>query len=150
MAKEHRGLLYAASVDVETIDALASLGVASYAESIGYHAQQAAEKLVKSVFEKNNEAFPFTHNISSLLNRANDLGFLDFDDETLEQASYLSSLISLTRYADAPDFQEGEALDAMRAFEAISRMVSDNGYESLALSPYKDELQEGQFARESL
>ena len=143
MAKVLRGLLYAASVDVETIDALSSLGIANYAESIGYHAQQAAEKLVKSVFEKNDEAFPFTHNIASLLNRANDLGLLDFNDEILEHASYLSSLISLTRYADAPDFQEGEALDAMRAFEAISQMVSDNGYESLALSPCGSEPQEG-------
>lgn len=136
MGSEFRGLLYAASVDVETIEALSSLGVARYAESIGYHSQQAAEKLVKSVFEKNNVAFPFTHNISSLLIRAHDLGFLDFDDKHLEHASYLSSLISLTRYADAPDFQEGEALDAMRAFKAISQMISDNGYESITLSSH--------------
>lgn len=139
MAEEFRGLLYAASVDVETIDALASLGVANYAESIGYHAQQAAEKLVKSVFEKNDEPFPFTHNISSLLNRAQDLGILYFDDDLLDHASYLSSLISLTRYADAPDFQEGEALEAMRSFTAISRTVSDNGYDSIALASANDE-----------
>lgn len=131
MAKEYRGLLYAASVDVDTIDALASLGIAKYAESIGYHAQQAAEKLVKAVFEEDGEAFPFTHNIASLLNRAQELNLLDFSEECLEQAAYLSSLISLTRYADAPDFQEGEALDAIRAFAVIARMVDANGYESI-------------------
>ena len=134
MAKEPKGLLYAASVDVETVDALASLGVARYAESIGYHAQQAAEKLVKSVFEKNNEAFPYTHNVSFLLNRAQELGFLSFEEGVLEQASYLSSLISLTRYAESPDFQEGEALEAMRALSAIIELVGENGYEIVELT----------------
>lgn len=144
MDNEYRGLLYAASVDVETVNALCSLGIEKYSESIGYHSQQAAEKLVKSVFESSNKSFPFTHNIATLLNKARDLKLLTFDDGILECASYLSSIIALTRYADAPDFQEGEAIDAMRAFEAISRMIANNGYESISLDPhaFESEFQE--------
>ncbi len=57
----------------------------------GFHAQQAAEKLFKSLLASRGVVFPFTHQISLLTDLLEEHGF-DFDDSFL-------SLIDLTPYA---------------------------------------------------
>lgn len=59
----------------------------------GFHAQQAAEKLFKSLLASREITFPFTHQISLLTDLLEEHGF-DLDDRYL-------SLISLTPYAAA-------------------------------------------------
>ncbi len=132
MANSYCGLMYAASVDAETISALARDGVDAHAESIGYHAQQLAEKMVKAAFESKEVDFPFTHNIRLLLKKAEQEELLgEPSEETIESALYLSSLISVTRYAEAPDFQEGEARRAVAASNAIAAFLEESGYDAI-------------------
>ena len=57
----------------------------------GFHAQQAAEKLFKSLLASREITFPYTHQISLLTDLLEDHGF-DLDEKYL-------SLISLTAYA---------------------------------------------------
>ena len=57
----------------------------------GFHAQQAAEKLFKSLLASQEITFPYTHQISLLTDLLEDHGF-DLEEKYL-------SLISLTAYA---------------------------------------------------
>ncbi len=52
MANKRTGFLYAAGKDVSAIEALAESGVENHCEVISFLSQQAAEKMVKSVFAK--------------------------------------------------------------------------------------------------
>lgn len=134
MASEYRGLLYAANADAEAIMALAAAGVATHTESIGYHAQQTAEKMIKAAFEVRDSDYPFTHNIRLLLMRAQEEGLLgDPSDEVVEAALYLSGLISVTRYAEAPDFQEGEARRAVECANRIAAFLRENGFDAIEI-----------------
>jgi HEPN domain-containing protein len=62
-------------------------------EILAYHAQQAAEKALKSLLVKRQVEFPFTHVISILLHLCQDAG-LNVNDKVAES-------FSLTRYAVA-------------------------------------------------
>lgn len=135
MADGYRGLMYAASTDVEAIRTLAAAGVEGHAESIGYHAQQAAEKMLKGAFESRDIDFPFTHNIQLLLVRGQREGlFGEIPEAVTEAALYLSGLISITRYAEAPDFQEGEARRAIESANKVAIFLAENGFDSIIVS----------------
>ena len=50
MADELTGFLYAASKDISALETLRRDSVSEHAEAIAFHAQQAAEKMLKSIF----------------------------------------------------------------------------------------------------
>lgn len=135
MDNAYCGLMYAASTDAETIRILANDGIGLHPESIGYHAQQLAEKMLKAALDSRGFDFPYTHNIQVLLRRIQHNGLVDEPPEdVVEAALYLSGLISVTRYAEAPDFEEGEARRAILAANTIARFLSDNGFDAIEVS----------------
>lgn len=70
--------------------------------SFGFHAQQAIEKLIKSLIGGHGQRYTFTHDLEQLLAEAQALG------ERLPVNS--SMLIKLTDYAGIWRYQEPEAL----------------------------------------
>lgn len=135
MVSGFRGLMYAADVDASTIRALSADSVGAHAESVGYHAQQMAEKMLKAAFASKEIDFPFTHNIRTLLARGEEAGlFCKPAEEVVEAALFLTSLISVTRYAEAPDFQEGEAIRAINSANRVALFLRENGFESIEVN----------------
>jgi len=91
-----------------------------YLLAVGFHAQQAAEKYVKAFLVHHQCAFPKTHDIAELLDRAATV------DKTLAES--LRTAVSLNPYAvderypgDSPDMTEGDAVEAL----ALARSVRD-------------------------
>jgi len=59
-------LLHKAAQDLETLDLLMQHETAA-SEAIGFHAQQAAEKLLKAAIKATGADYPYTHAIGHLL-----------------------------------------------------------------------------------
>ena len=59
-------LLRKAREDLQTLEVLIGSGQAP-ASSMGFHAQQAAEKAIKAVLSHQNVVFPKTHNLRALI-----------------------------------------------------------------------------------
>jgi HEPN domain-containing protein len=83
----------------------------------GFHAQQAVEKLFKSLLASREITFPFTHQISLLTDLLEERGF-DLDEKYL-------SLISLTPYAAAlrysfADSSQSASLDRPAILKTIT------------------------------
>ena len=90
MASERTGFLYAAGKDVQAIEALVADGVENHCEIISFLSQQAAEKMVKSVFVKNGAIPNKTHNVDDLLATALDNGWLSATETAIDAASNVS------------------------------------------------------------
>ena len=68
-----RDLLRIANDDLSAVEALVDVGTVSDA-IVGFHAQQAAEKALKAALAFRGQEFPFTHNLSVLLQLCEDAG----------------------------------------------------------------------------
>jgi HEPN domain-containing protein len=88
--------------------------------AVGFHAQQAAEKYVKAFLAHHQCAFPKTHDIDELLDRAAtvDRAFA----ESLRTAVALNPYAVDERYpGDYPDMTENEVMEAL----TLARLVRD-------------------------
>jgi HEPN domain-containing protein len=65
-------------------------------EILGFHAQQAAEKMLKAALAYHQIKFPFTHRLTELIDALKDAG-LDFPPE-LEEVRYLTPFAVEFRY----------------------------------------------------
>jgi HEPN domain-containing protein len=82
-------------------------------EIVAFHAQQAAEKVLKALLVLRQTEFPRTHSIGALLALCEQAGFTG--------ASALSDVVSLTRYAVVARYPgEEEPIDRQEAREAAS------------------------------
>lgn len=91
-----------------------------YLLAVGFHAQQAAEKYVKAFLVHHQCAFPKTHDIDELLDRAAtiDKAFA----ESLRTAAALNPYAVDERYpGDYPDITANEATEAL----SLARLVRD-------------------------
>jgi HEPN domain-containing protein len=98
--------LVRASVDVEAI-----------ADTIvGFHAQQAAEKLLKAVLAHNRIEYPFTHDLERLLElvESSSAGSPPDSDEVAALTPWAVEF----RYGEAPE----EELDRVLTFELLERL----------------------------
>jgi HEPN domain-containing protein len=77
-------------------------------EILGFHAQQAAEKLLKAALSARRIAFPRTHQLDELLDLAREQGLAV--PEELEDLRYLSPFAVELRYDILPS-EPDEALD---------------------------------------
>lgn len=68
--------------------------------TIGFHYQQAAEKLLKAVLAEQNVDYPRTHNLAALIDLLKGIGY---EVPVSEQ-----ELISLTPFAVTSRYEEGE------------------------------------------
>jgi len=85
-----------------------------------YHAQQAAEKYLKSLLTQLGIIFPFTHDIRLLLELVIDKADLDVD---------IGDLVGLTRYATQTrypgDWEPIDRREATEALETASRLGNE-------------------------
>ena len=56
---------------------------------VGFHAQQAVEKSLKSMLAVRGEAFPFTHDLEGLIERCAEMG-IDLPEEIIDHAGLLT------------------------------------------------------------
>ena len=133
MADERTGFLYAAGKDVSAIEALAENGVENHCEIISFLSQQAAEKMVKSVFVKNGAVPNKTHNVDDLHAAAIERGWLAATEEAINAASNVSMHAVIARYTQAPDITCGEALQAVAYCNTVAKMLVENGYEAIVI-----------------
>ncbi|WP_296010328.1 HEPN domain-containing protein [uncultured Adlercreutzia sp.] len=129
MASERTGFLYAAGKDVQAIEALAADGVENHCEIISFLSQQAAEKMVKSIFVKNGVVPNKTHNVDDLLATAIENEWLAATETAIDAASNVSMHAVAARYTQMPDITRGEALQAIADCNAIAKLLADNGYD---------------------
>lgn len=90
-----RRLLLKAEQDIRVVEKLKSdpeIG----AEILGFHAQQAAEKMLKAALAYHQIRFPFTHRLTELIDSLKDTG-VDFPQE-LEEVRYLTPFAVEFRY----------------------------------------------------
>lgn len=144
MANDYEGFLFAAANDVRAIEALANISVETHSEVIAFHAQQAAEKIVKNVFIQHEEVAPKTHAVDELVGYAVERRWLSEDArDCLPAAAGLSQHAVLARYTQTPDIGRGEALQAIADYESIARRLESEGYDivplDLAVSYLHDE-----------
>jgi len=115
-----------ANEDLAVAEQLLADGV-PYFGSIGFHSQQAAEKLLKAFLVWHQVEFPKTHDLGQLLK------LVESKDKTLSES--LQSILILTDYgvdtrypADLPDLTSSEASHAVelakRAKDAVLKSLS--------------------------
>jgi HEPN domain-containing protein len=76
--------------------ALAPLPEGAFYEDLCFHAQQAAEKAVKAIYQKHQLAFRYTHDIGELFAGLKELGFTIPPE--IEDAQILAAYASEYRY----------------------------------------------------
>ncbi len=133
MDSEYTGFLYAASKDVSAIEALAAAGVENHCEIISFLSQQAAEKMMKSVFTKNGVVPNKTHSVDDLLATAIEKEWLEASEEAINAASNVSMHAVAARYSHTPDITRGEALQAIADCNTVCEMLMDNGYDGIVI-----------------
>jgi len=98
-----------AAVDLQSADALFSVGIAANA---CYFAQQAGEKALKSYLSLMVDEIPKTHNMGQLCKQCmeTDASF----SEILRISSELTDFATTTRYPGSPDYTKDDAEDAIQ------------------------------------
>ena len=115
--KSARMLLRAAERDLL---ALRSMSAAAPEEAFGFHVQQAAEKALKAWLALLGEAYPLTHNLTTLLTLLSALGAAVARYETL--ADYTPYAVEF-RYTGVDP--EAEAVDRNGAAALVQALLSD-------------------------
>ena len=128
MGEQYRGFLYAAYKDKLTVEALLP-DAETHSESIAFHSQQMAEKVMKEVFVQNAVVPPKTHAVDDLLAAASEKGWVKASSEAVQAAHSLSMHAVVARYAECPDITRGEALQAVAHANVMADMVGASGYD---------------------
>ena len=113
-----RKLLLKAEQDIIVIEKLKSdpeIGT----EILGFHAQQAAEKMLKAVLAYHQIRFPFTHRLTELIDSLKDSG-LDFPQE-LEEVRYLTPFAVEFRYTIFAE-EENEIFDTEATLSLLNSL----------------------------
>ncbi len=84
---------------------------------IGFHAQQAVEKIVKAVLSSASVPYPYTHDLVELIDLARDHG-LAFPQE-LEDVRFLTTFAAELRCGDPETL--GQPLDRQWALDCVRR-----------------------------
>lgn len=134
MASTYTGFLYAASKDIAALEALVDDGIEKHCEIVAFLAQQAAEKMVKSVYTKNGMVPNKTHSVDELLAGAIEQGWLVADETAIDAATNVSMHAVAARYTQMPDINKGEALQAIMNCNVIAAMLENNGYDNIQVN----------------
>ena len=126
------GILYDAQKDAE---AAVNLFVNIDASGIvSFHAQQAAEKMVKHVFELNGVEYRKIHDIDKLLVEAINYRWLrNVSCDEIENARLLSLCAVFGRYAGALTTRD-DALEAIERCNKIADILEQNGYPAVRIN----------------
>ncbi len=129
---KYQGFLYSAYKDVLAVETLGEFSNIHY-EAIAFHAQQAAEKMIKNALTEAGIAPPKTHNIDDLLTLAIDHQVLSPEKEDIVSAVRLSQYAVNVRYTQMPDIQAGEVISAIYDCNQISKMLEKAGFETIKI-----------------
>jgi HEPN domain-containing protein len=89
--------------------------------TLGFHAQQAAEKAVKAVLSAAGAEYPKTHDLQHLLNLAAGAGVaLPPDADALPRLTPFGAAL---RYDEVPEMAGGKVLDRQWAVEVVRRTI---------------------------
>jgi len=89
--------------------------------TLGFHAQQAAEKAVKAVLSVAGAEYPKTHDLQRLLNLAAEAGVALPPDAA--ELPRLTPFGATLRYDETPEMAGGEVLDRRWAIEVVRRTI---------------------------
>lgn len=107
--------------DLQTTDILLKSDIENF-ESIGFHAQQSAEKFIKAMLVRHQVEFPKTHDISRL--RSLVLNIDSVLSENLEPADALTPYGVEFRYpGDFPDLTREQAVSAFQIATKTKQVV---------------------------
>ena len=116
--------------DLSSASVLLGSDIESF-ESIGFHAQQAVEKLIKAVLVRHQVEFPKTHDIAQLRNIA--LKVEPDLSRKLEQAEALTPYGVEFRYpGEFPDLTREQAQSALQIAQQTKQLIE------VHLKPYLD------------
>lgn len=87
---------------------------------IAYHAQQCAEKYLKAYLVFKNTDFPYTHNISRLLELCPDLAE---QARNLQEAKFLTPYAITARYPGKGKVTKRNALQAIMAADNVRKVI---------------------------
>lgn len=87
---------------------------------IAYHAQQCAEKYLKAYLVFRNIDFPYTHNISHLLELCPDLAMQAND---LQEAKVLTPYAITARYPGKSKVAKRDALQAVKIADNVRKII---------------------------
>ena len=139
---ELKGFMYAASKDVDAASANYAINIDRFAESIAFHSQQAAEKMVKAALASSGVVPDQTHKIDSLVKELATAKNIALNQEVIEAATDLTYHAVSTRYAFTRECDGGMALTAIQNCNVIADFLSANGFESLHIeksNPFSEE-----------
>ncbi len=97
--------------------------------SVCFHAEQCAEKLLKQVFVDNGDVPPRSHDLTVILKEIYELGYLHKDIRLSQAAMFLQIFPTKARYVPFEDAECGEALTAVIHCNRLSAALSEQGYE---------------------
>ncbi len=132
MAEEYTGFLYAAHKDAITVEALLS-DPDLYCEPIAFHAQQAAEKMIKNIYEENDRQAEFTHDIGRLFQVALDEEWVSATEDQVRSIVSLSKFAVAARYETAPDITGSEALAAVASCNLLADVLKEAGWATVRI-----------------
>lgn len=89
---------------------------------VGFHAQQAIEKAVKSVLSSASVEYPRTHNLSMLVGLLRQHGFLLPPDA--DEFAQLTPFGAALRYNEASPIDEGDTVDRVWTGPCIDRTIA--------------------------
>lgn len=133
---KYQGFMYSAYKDILALEALGEFGGIHY-EAMAFHAQQAAEKMLKNALTENGIVPPKTHNIDDLLTIAKENRILAPEKQDIIAAVQLSQYAVKIRYSQIPDIQAGEVISAIKNCNQISKMLDKAGFESIKIETPK-------------
>lgn len=150
-------MAYSAEKDAEVVRVLRAADADYHCEAICYHAQQAAEKMVKAALFDMGVVPPRTHKVDDLLALAEKKGGTTVGEEVMRAAEALSFYESLARYGEAHDVARGDAVHAVECCDAIGAFLEENGFEAVLIGrpdtgrrpPRIDDIERGAIAAAS-
>lgn len=130
---EYEGMLFAASKDIDIVRHLAAGGVETFAEGIAFHAQQAAEKMVKYALDSSGVSYRRIHDIDELLQKGELVGVFLVGEDVLRAASRLSLYAVAARYTTCPEITGADALQAVRDCDKIACSLKEQGFDAIEI-----------------
>ncbi len=140
--------LGAAARDCRTVEILLEY-IDETPESICFHCEQAAEKMLKQVFIDNGRVPERTHRLEALLDRTIESGWLSADSDEVGATLFLSAYATKFRYVTMREAEKGEALQAVASCNAIADMLSRQGYRSVSIRTSAGFLHDAQPAKQT-
>lgn len=120
----------AAALDADLVQYLLPQ-IGRFPEAICFHCEQAAEKMLKSMWEECGVAARRSHDLNDLIGVATERGWVAATIDEIHAAKFLSQYGAKFKYVTLKESEKGEAYEAVASLNAISRMLDRSGFRSV-------------------